>query len=135
MIKTMTMIVIAAAVALLALRLWRRRARRAAPSKNTRRTLTRRGRSRSRPIKPRPCKAARQGNIAPQNRIPVYADWLPDGTPVRSLCPRMVCTACGLIGADVRPDWSAHTNRRPSWTCGDSLAPRRVDRLDVRAAD
>ena len=24
---------------------------------------------------------------------------------------RMVCTACGLIGADVRPDWSQRTNR------------------------
>src|SRR3954453_1479783 len=32
------------------------------------------------------------------------ADWLPGDTPLRSLCPRMVCTACGLIGADVRPD-------------------------------
>jgi hypothetical protein len=42
------------------------------------------------------------------------ADWLADDTPVRSLCARMVCTACGLIGADVRPDWSAHTNRRSS---------------------
>src|SRR5262245_22079100 len=42
------------------------------------------------------------------------ADALPDEMPVRSLCPRMVCTACGLIGADVRPDWSPHTNRRPS---------------------
>jgi hypothetical protein len=37
-------------------------------------------------------------------------DALPDHTPVRSLCPRMVCTRCGLIGADVRPDWSPHTN-------------------------
>jgi hypothetical protein len=42
------------------------------------------------------------------------ADGLPDEMPVRSLCQRMVCTACGLIGADVRPDWSPHTNRRPS---------------------
>ena len=42
------------------------------------------------------------------------ADGLPDEIPVRSLCPRMVCTACGLIGADVRPDWSPRTNRRPS---------------------
>jgi hypothetical protein len=33
------------------------------------------------------------------------ADWLPDETPIRSLCPRMVCTQCGMIGADVRPDW------------------------------
>lgn len=41
------------------------------------------------------------------------ADWLPDEPPVRSLCSRMVCTACGLIGADVRPDWSPHPNRRP----------------------
>jgi hypothetical protein len=41
------------------------------------------------------------------------ADWLPRDTPLRALCPRMVCTACGLIGADVRPDWSPHTNRPP----------------------
>jgi hypothetical protein len=40
------------------------------------------------------------------------ADALPDEMPVRSLCPRMVCTACGLVGSDVRPDWSPHTNRR-----------------------
>jgi hypothetical protein len=44
----------------------------------------------------------------------INADWLPDDVPVRSLCPRMVCTACGLIGADVRPDWSPHTNKRPA---------------------
>jgi hypothetical protein len=30
----------------------------------------------------------------------------------RASAMRMVCTACGLIGADVRPDWSPHTNRR-----------------------
>jgi hypothetical protein len=42
------------------------------------------------------------------------ADWLPDDVALRSLCSRMVCTACGLVGADVRPDWSPHTNRRPS---------------------
>jgi hypothetical protein len=37
------------------------------------------------------------------------ADWLADETPVRSLCGRMVCTECGMIGADVRPDWSPHS--------------------------
>ena len=26
-----------------------------------------------------------------------------------ALGPRMVCTACGLVGADVRPDWRPHT--------------------------
>jgi hypothetical protein len=29
----------------------------------------------------------------------IDADWLPDETVIRSLAPRMVCTACGLIGA------------------------------------
>ena len=40
------------------------------------------------------------------------ADWLADDVPVRSLCARMVCTRCGYIGADVRPDWSPHVNKR-----------------------
>ena len=38
-------------------------------------------------------------------------DSLPDDLPVRSLCGRMVCTVCGMIGADVRPDWSPHVNK------------------------
>jgi hypothetical protein len=40
------------------------------------------------------------------------ADGLPDELPVRSLCPRMVCTRCGLVGADVRPNWSPLTGPR-----------------------
>jgi hypothetical protein len=40
------------------------------------------------------------------------ADWLPDETPVRSLCRRMVCTRCGNDpGTDVRPDWGPHVNK------------------------
>jgi hypothetical protein len=42
----------------------------------------------------------------------INADWLPDETSVRSLCARMVCTRCGMIGADVRPDWGPHVNKR-----------------------
>jgi hypothetical protein len=37
------------------------------------------------------------------------ADSLPDDTALLDLDSRMVCTACGLVGADVRPDWSSHT--------------------------
>jgi hypothetical protein len=37
------------------------------------------------------------------------ADWLPDEIVLLDLDPRMVCTACGLIGADVRPDWTPHS--------------------------
>jgi hypothetical protein len=40
------------------------------------------------------------------------ADWLPDDIPLWALCPRMVCTACGLIGADVRPDWTPMSGAR-----------------------
>jgi hypothetical protein len=39
-------------------------------------------------------------------------NWLPDDTAVRSLCSRMVCTRCGMLGADVRLDWSPHVNKR-----------------------
>jgi hypothetical protein len=37
------------------------------------------------------------------------ADWLPDNTALLDLDRRRVCTACGLIGADVRPDWTPMT--------------------------
>jgi hypothetical protein len=40
------------------------------------------------------------------------ADHLPDNTPIRPLGRRMVCTRCGHRGAEVRPDWRPHTNRR-----------------------
>jgi hypothetical protein len=40
----------------------------------------------------------------------IEADWPPDDTILRPLGRRMICTACGLIGADVRPDWSQRAN-------------------------
>ena len=33
-------------------------------------------------------------------------DFLPDDTIAKSLDARMVCTKCGMIGADVRMNWS-----------------------------
>jgi hypothetical protein len=36
-------------------------------------------------------------------------DWLADDVVLLDLDRRMVCTACGLIGADVRPDWTTMT--------------------------
>src|ERR1700738_1519263 len=49
------------------------------------------------------------------HRATMNADWLSDETPLQSLCRRMVCTRCGMIGADVRPDWSPHVNKRRVW--------------------
>jgi hypothetical protein len=37
------------------------------------------------------------------------ADWLPDDHRAAQARPPDVCTACGLIGADVRPDWTPMT--------------------------
>jgi hypothetical protein len=36
----------------------------------------------------------------------IDADHWPDETAVRDLSPNAVCTRCGIIGADVRPDWA-----------------------------
>jgi hypothetical protein len=33
------------------------------------------------------------------------ADGWPDDVPVPTFGPRMVCTRCGIIGADARPNW------------------------------
>ncbi len=38
-----------------------------------------------------------------------------DDVPVPAFGPRMVCTRCGAIGADARPNWG---ERRDSWTMG-----------------
>jgi hypothetical protein len=35
----------------------------------------------------------------------------PDETAVRDLCPKAVCTRCGIIGADVRPKWDDRPTR------------------------
>ena len=38
-------------------------------------------------------------------------DAYPESVPVPAFGPRMVCTGCGMIGADARPNWNEH---RPS---------------------
>jgi hypothetical protein len=40
-----------------------------------------------------------------RHRVIVNVDRLPGALTVPSLGPRMVCTKCGTIGADVRPNW------------------------------
>jgi hypothetical protein len=39
----------------------------------------------------------------------------PDDVPVPAFGQRMVCTRCGIIGADARPNWREQ-QRRPSLT-------------------
>lgn len=47
--------------------------------------------------------AARPGAITGAK---LTLDWLADDVALLDLDHRMVCTACGLIGADVRRDWT-----------------------------
>ena len=37
----------------------------------------------------------------------------PDDVPVPSFGPRMVCTVCGAIGADARPNWNERHKEAP----------------------
>jgi hypothetical protein len=50
------------------------------------------------------------GGLYCHHSATVGADRWPDETAVRDLCPKAVCTRCGIVGADVRPDW---TERMP----------------------
>jgi hypothetical protein len=43
------------------------------------------------------------------------ADPWPDEVPVPSFDPRTVCTGCGIVGADARPNWKDRP-ARPSLT-------------------
>jgi hypothetical protein len=41
----------------------------------------------------------------------VNVDRFDDAVPVPSFGPRMMCTGCGIIGADARPNWSEQPKR------------------------
>lgn len=38
----------------------------------------------------------------------VNMDRWPDDVPVPSFGPKMVCSKCGMVGADARPNWLEH---------------------------
>jgi hypothetical protein len=39
------------------------------------------------------------------SRVVLGVDAYPDDTPVPSFGPKMICTRCGMLGADARPNW------------------------------
>jgi hypothetical protein len=41
-----------------------------------------------------------------QHQATLDVDSYPDAVTVLSFVPRMVCTACGAIDADTRPNWN-----------------------------
>jgi hypothetical protein len=55
------------------------------------------------------------------HRAILSADRWPDHAPVPSFAPRMVCTRCGIIGADARPNW----REQPARLSGAGTAPWR----------
>jgi hypothetical protein len=55
------------------------------------------------------------------HRAILSADPWPDHVPVPTFGPRMVCTRCGIIGADARPNW----REQPARLSGAGTAPWR----------
>jgi len=51
-----------------------------------------------------------------------------DAIPVPVFGPRMVCTACGIVGADARPNWKERSERGS--LTGVQLRVRQLRRLD-----
>jgi hypothetical protein len=51
--------------------------------------------------------AIQDGLAAANSQYPAFhlSHPLPDHVPVPTFGPRMVCTSCGIIGADARPNW------------------------------
>jgi hypothetical protein len=41
----------------------------------------------------------------------VAIDPWPDDVPVPTFGPRMVCTGCGIVGADAGPNWNEQPSR------------------------
>ena len=50
-------------------------------------------------------------NLCHHEAVLDVATW-PDNVPVPAFRRRMVCTRCGIIGADVRPNWRERPERK-----------------------
>jgi hypothetical protein len=48
----------------------------------------------------------------------VNVDWCPGELLVKDFSPRMVCTKCGMVGADVRPNWQERQPQLIKVGCG-----------------
>jgi hypothetical protein len=46
-----------------------------------------------------------------QHRAVLSVDRWPDYVAVPTFGPRMVCTGCGIVGADARPNWQEQPQR------------------------
>jgi hypothetical protein len=65
------------------------------------------------PIEPMDLANMRQSGVRPldvechncRHRVIMNVDHLPGDLTVSSFGPKMVCTKCRMIGADVRPNW------------------------------
>jgi hypothetical protein len=60
------------------------------------------------------------------------ADRWPDDVAVPTFGPGMVCTGCGIVGADARPNWKEQPPRE-SLTGGNSEAEFRIASMNAAA--
>jgi hypothetical protein len=60
-------------------------------------------------------------------------DRWPDDAPVPSFGPRMVCTACGIVGADARPNWTDRQERPPAGATLGRVRASRGHEIEARS--
>ena len=67
----------------------------------------------------------------------INADAFDDAMPLPAFGPRMVCTGCGIVGADVRPNWQERSGRESltgvQWRAEDEAANRELANLSILA--
>jgi hypothetical protein len=61
------------------------------------------------PAEARP--AGGSARIGPPRAALMNVDGFGDRIPVAAFGPRIVCTSCGIVGADVRPNWKERSER------------------------
>jgi hypothetical protein len=60
------------------------------------------------------------------------ADRWPDDVAVSTFGPRMVCTSCGIVGADARPNWKEQPPRESLTGCNGEAEGARCSALQLR---
>jgi hypothetical protein len=70
-----------------------------------------------------------------RHEVILNVDQYPGDLLVREFGPRMVCTRCGIVGADARPNWKEQPARESLTGSGRAAAMVSVPKMKLASAD